>query len=51
MECFIAIAALGPYLTDLLVSASITTYNWLVVRNYEAMTPDFTQGPFTPYQG
>lgn len=50
-ECFVTIAAPGPYLTDLLVSATITTFNWLVVQNYYAMTPDFTQGPFTPHLG
>jgi len=50
-ECFVTIAALGPHLTDLLVSATITTFNWLVVQNYYAMTPDFTQGPFTPQLG
>jgi len=50
-ECYVAIAAPGPYLTDLLVSATITTFNWLVVQNYYAMTPDFSQGPFTPHLG
>ncbi len=43
------IAAPGPHLTDLLVSATITTFNWLVVQNYYAMTPDFSQAPFTPH--
>jgi len=50
-ECFVAIAAPGPYLTDLLVSATISTYNWLVVGDYQAMTPDFGQAPFTPHLG
>jgi hypothetical protein len=50
-ECFVTIAAPGPYLTDLLVSATITTFNWLVVGNYYAMTPDFSQAPFTPHLG
>jgi len=50
-ECFVTIAAPGPYLSDLLVSATITTFNWLVVQNYYAMTPDFTQAPFTPHLG
>jgi len=30
-----------------LVSATTTTYNWLVVQNYAVMTPDFAQVPFT----
>jgi len=50
-ECYVTIAAPGPHLTDLLVSATITTFNWLVVQNYYAMTPDFSQGPFTPHLG
>lgn len=50
-ECFVTITAPGPYLTDLLVSATITTFNWLVVQNYYAMTPDFSQAPFTPHLG
>jgi hypothetical protein len=50
-ECFVTIAAPGPHLTDLLVSATITTFNWLVVQNYYAMTPDFTKEPFTPHLG
>jgi hypothetical protein len=48
-ERFVTIAAPGPHLTDLLVSATITTFNWLVVQNYYAMTPDLSQGPFTPH--
>lgn len=50
-KCFVTIAAPGPDLTDLLVSETITTFNWLVVQNYYAMTPDFTQAPFTPALG
>jgi uncharacterized protein YraI len=50
-QCFVTIAAPGPYVTDLLVSATITTFNWLVVQNYYAMTPDFSRGPFTPALG
>jgi hypothetical protein len=50
-ECFVAIAAPGPHLTDLLVSATISTYHWLVVKDYQAMTPDFGQAPFTPHLG
>lgn len=50
-QCFVTIAAPGPHLTDLLVSATITTFNWLVVQNYGAMTPDFTQELFTPHLG
>lgn len=50
-ECYVTIAAPGPYLTDLLVSATITTFNWLVVQDYYAMTPDFSRAPFTPALG
>lgn len=39
------------HLTDLLVSATITTFNWLVVQDYYAMTPDFTPAPFPPALG
>jgi len=42
---FAMIAAPGPNLTDLLVSVTITTFMWLVVQNYYAMTPDFVQAP------
>lgn len=48
VQCFVAIAAPEPYPIALLISATITTFNWQVVQNYYAMTPDFTQVPFTP---
>lgn len=45
-ECFIAVAAPGPHLTDVVVSSTITAYG--AERN---KTPDFTLAPFTPLLG
>ena len=44
-ECLIAIAADGPYLTDIVVGASITAEN-MIVAGYVGRWPDMSQGPF-----
>ena len=49
-ECFIAVAAPGPHLTDVVVSATIVAHNsTLTFMDY--WTADFTQAPFTPLLG
>ncbi len=49
-ECFIAVEAAGPHLTDVVVSATIVAHNsTLTFMDY--WTPDFTQAPFTPLLG
>ncbi|MCO6451198.1 MAG: hypothetical protein J5I90_10475 [Caldilineales bacterium] len=49
-ECFLAIAAGGEHLTDIVVAATITAQNSLM-NGYWARTPDFSASPFTPLLG
>ncbi len=49
-ECFIAIAAPGPHLTDVVVSSTITAQNQIYHTSVSA-TPDLSQAPFTPLLG
>ncbi len=49
-ECFLAIAADGPHVSDAVVAATITAQNMLVA-GYAARTPDFSRPPFTPLLG
>ncbi|MCO6449308.1 MAG: hypothetical protein J5I90_00845 [Caldilineales bacterium] len=49
-ECYIAIAADGEHLTDIVVAATITAQNSLMA-GYWARTPDFAAPPFTPLLG
>ena len=49
-ECFIAVEANGPYLTDIVVSSTIVAHNQ-VLTTVERSTPIFTNAPFTPLLG
>ena len=41
----------GEHLTDLLVSATITAYNFWTVDTPWGATPEFDKSPFTPLLG
>ena len=49
-ECFIAVTADGPYLTDVVVSTTIVAHNARLTFA-DRRTPDFSQAPFTPLLG
>jgi hypothetical protein len=50
-ECFVAVQSAGEHLTDLLVSATTTAYNFWTVDTPWGATPEFDKSPFTPLLG